>query len=131
MEFTEPKTAEMLTINGTEWADVESNAGGRSFARNVDRECRLIGNTVTFVNWFAQTENKQVRIFTKSADVNNITYFPVGWEHKWPEFHQAITKFRKEGGNANDDAPDCLTGCYEKRKIRVPINVSKADLGIF
>ncbi len=131
MEYTEPKTAEMLTKNETEWADVESNAGGRSFARNVDRECRLIGNTRTFVNWFAQTENKQVRIFTKSADVNNITYFPVGWEHKWPEFHQAITKFRKEGGNANDDAPDCLTGCYEKRKVRVNVNVTKESLGIF
>ena len=24
-------------------------------------------------------------------------------------------RIMKEGGNANDDAPDALTGCYEKR----------------
>lgn len=131
MEFTEPATAEMLTINQTEWADVESNGSGRSFARNVEKECREMGNTGTFINWFAQTDNKRVRIFTKSADVNNMTFFPEGWEHKWPEFHQAITKFRKEGGNANDDAPDALTGCYEKRKVRVGKVFNKSDLGIF
>ena len=131
MEFTEPATAEMLTINQTEWADVESNGSGRSFARNVEKECRQMGNTGTFINWFAQTGNKRVRIFTKSADVNNMTFFPVGWEHRWPEFHQAITKFRKEGGNANDDAPDALTGCFEKRKVRVGKVFNKSDLGIF
>ena len=102
MEYTEPKTAEMLTKNNTDWADVESNNGGRGFARNVSRECREINNTRTFVNWFCQTENKQVRIFTKSSDVNNMTFFPVGWEKKWPEFYNAITKYRKEGGNTND-----------------------------
>jgi predicted phage terminase large subunit-like protein len=121
----------MLTRNGTEWADVESNSGGRGFARNVDKECRMMGNSTTFVNWFAQMDNKQVRIFTKSADVNNMTFFPVGWERKWPEFYQAITKFRKEGGNSHDDAPDCLTGCFEKRKVRVKRHVTKAELGIF
>ena len=131
MEYTEPATAEMLTINQTEWADVESNGSGRSFARNVERECRQMGNTGTFINWFAQTDNKRVRIFTNSADVNNMTFFPEGWEHKWPEFYQAITKFRKEGGNANDDAPDALTGCFEKRKVRIGKVYNKSDFGIF
>lgn len=131
MEYTEPKTAEMITKNATDWVDVESNNGGRGFARNVEKQCREIGNTKTFINWFCQTENKQVRIFTKSADVNNMTFFPVGWERKWPEFHKAITKYRKEGGNSHDDAPDALSGCYEKRKIRIPKNVNKSDLGIY
>lgn len=131
MEYTEPKTAEMITKNATDWVDVESNNGGRGFARNVEKQCREMGNTKTFINWFCQTENKQVRIFTKSADVNNMTFFPVGWEKKWPEFHKAITKYRKEGGNSHDDAPDALTGCFEKRKIRILKNVSKSDLGIY
>ena len=131
MEYTEPKTAEMLTKNNTDWADVESNNGGRGFARNVSRECREINNTRTFVNWFCQTENKQVRIFTKSSDVNNMTFFPVGWEKKWPEFYNAITKYRKEGGNTNDDAPDALTGCYEKRKVRLAKKYTKEELGIW
>lgn len=131
MEYTEPKTAEMITRNATDWVDVESNNGGRGFARNVEKQCREMGNTKTFINWFCQTDNKQVRIFTKSADVNNMTFFPVGWERKWPEFHNAITKHRKEGSNSHDDAPDALTGCFEKRKIRVKKQYSKEDLGIF
>ena len=131
MEYTEPKTAEMITRNATDWVDVESNNGGRGFARNVEKQCREMGNTKTFINWFCQTDNKQVRIFTKSADVNNMTFFPVGWERKWPEFHNAITKHRKEGSNSHDDAPDALTGCFEKRKIRVKRQYSKEDLGIF
>ena len=131
MEYTEPKTAEMITRNATDWVDVESNNGGRGFARNVEKQCREMGNTKTFINWFCQTDNKQVRIFTKSADVNNMTFFPVGWERKWPEFHNAIAKHRKEGSNSHDDAPDALTGCFEKRKIRVKKQYSKEDLGIF
>ncbi len=131
MEYTEPKTAEMLTKNNTDWADVESNNGGRGFARNVARQCREINNTKTFVNWFCQTENKQVRIFTKSAGVNNMTFFPKGWEKKWPEFHAAITKYRKEGGNSHDDAPDALTGCFEKRKVRLSKKYNKDELGIW
>nr|UCW36558.1 MAG: terminase large subunit [Caudoviricetes sp.] len=131
MEYTEPKTAEMLAKNNTDWADVESNNGGRGFARNVSKQCREINNTKTFVNWFCQTENKQVRIFTKSADVNNMTFFPKGWEKKWPEFHAAITKYRKEGGNSHDDAPDALTGCFEKRKVRLSKKYNKDELGIW
>lgn len=131
MEYTEPKTAEMLTKNNTDWVDVESNNGGRGFARNVSKQCREMNNTKTFVNWFCQTENKQVRIFSKSADVNNMTFFPVGWERKWPEFYAAITKYRKEGGNMNDDAPDALTGCFEKRKVRLAKKYTKEELGIW
>lgn len=131
MEYTEPKTAEMITRNLTDWVDVESNNGGRGFARNVEKQCREMGNTKTFINWSCQTDNKQVRIFTKSADVNNMTFFPVGWERKWPEFYNAITKYRKEGSNSHDDAPDALTGCFEKRKIRIKKQYTKEDLGIF
>lgn len=130
MEYTEPETARMISRNGTEWADVESNNGGRGFARNVASQCREMGNTKTFINWFCQTDNKQVRIFTKSADVNNMTFFPKGWEKKWPAFYNALTKYRKEGGNLHDDAPDALTGCYEKRKVRIIKNYSKEDLGL-
>lgn len=78
MEYTEPKTAEMLAKNNVQWADVESNNGGRGFARNVKTQGIEIGNTKTFINWFCQTENKHVRIFTKSANVNNMTFFRWG-----------------------------------------------------
>lgn len=115
MEYTEPKTIEMLSKNETKIANIESNNGGRGFARNVEKGIREIGNSFTQIEWFHQSENKNVRIFTKANEVNNLTFFPVGWEHRWPEFAAHIKSYRKEGKNAFDDAPDALTGTVEKR----------------
>lgn len=58
MEYTEPATAEMLSRNKTEICYVESNNGGRSFGRNVEAQCRIIGNNFTSFNPFTQTANK-------------------------------------------------------------------------
>ena len=115
MEYTEPKTAENLTKHSVEVAVVESNNGGRGFARNVESQCRLLGNAKTRVKWFHQSENKQVRIFTHSADVQNLTFFPKGWERLWPDFYNALTRYMKVGKNDHDDAPDALTGTVEQR----------------
>jgi predicted phage terminase large subunit-like protein len=131
MEYTEPKTAEMLSRNRTEIANVESNNGGRGFARNVEKHLRTMGNNKTAISWFSQNKNKQVRIFTLSADVNNLVHFPVGWETRWPEFYNALRSYRKEGRNAHDDAPDALTGCVEKRGSFSTADYTKEDLGIF
>lgn len=115
MEYTEPKTAEMLTKHETQFCIVESNNGGRSFARNVEAQTRILKNNKTVFKWFHQSENKAIRIFTKSSEVQNLTYFPVGWEKRWPEFYQAITHYMKEAKNEHDDACDALTGCVEWR----------------
>lgn len=133
MEFTEPKTAKMLTKNNTDVAIVESNNGGRGFARNVESQMRIMGNTKTFVHWFHQSENKQVRIFNKSADVQNITYYPKGWEQMFPEYARHIKSYRKAGRNKNDDAEDTVTGTVEWRgKNNIMQNsYTKEDLGIY
>lgn len=115
MEYTEPKTAEMLSRAETQLAIVESNNGGRGFARNVEAQCRAMNNTKTRFKWFHQSDNKAVRIFNKSADVQNLTYFPRGWEKMWPEFYRDITGYMKVGNNDHDDAPDTLTGTVEWR----------------
>lgn len=115
MEYTEPKTAEMLSRQGTEEANIESNNGGRGFARAVEKQCRLMGNNKTRIKWFHQSENKQVRIFSHSAEVQNLVYFPRGWDKMWPAFHKAITSYMKVNDNEHDDGPDCLTGTVEKR----------------
>ena len=88
-------------------------AGG--FSRNVEAQCRILGNRETSFTWFHQSENKEVRIFNHSAEVQNLTYFPKGWEHLFPQFYKAITQYKKTGKNAHDDAPDALTGTIEKR----------------
>lgn len=115
MEYTEPKMAEMLTKHATQLAVIESNNGGRGFARAVEKLLRLMGNNKTRIKWFHQSLNKNVRIFSHSAEVQNLTFFPRGWDKMWPDFYRAITSYMKVGKNDFDDAPDCITGCCEWR----------------
>lgn len=115
MEYTEPKTAEQLSKNGVQKAVIESNNGGRGFARAVEKQCRVMGNNFTKITWFHQSENKQIRIYTHSAAVQNLTYFPRGWETMWPVFYKHLTTYMKVGTNEHDDAPDTLTGMVEQR----------------
>lgn len=115
MEYTEPKTAEQLSRQAIEKAVIESNNGGRGFARAVEKQCRIMGNNKTTFKWFHQSENKAVRIFSNSAAVQNLTYFPKGWDKLWPAFYDALTNYMKVGTNDHDDAPDCLTGTVEQR----------------
>ena len=116
METTEPATARMLTANNVGCAIIESNNGGRGFARNVERECKELGNRHTNIKWFHQSKNKEARILSNSTSVMNNLYFPVNWEDRWPDFARAIKKYQREGKNEHDDAPDALTGVYENPK---------------
>ena len=115
MEYTEQATAQMLAKNKTKCCVIESNNGGRSFSRNVERLVRLYGEYGTWFHTFTQTKNKAVRIFTKSNEVNNMIIFPSDWERRWPEFARDVKSYRKEGRNAHDDCVDCLTGLWEHK----------------
>lgn len=115
MEYTEPKVAAMIMKDEINVSNIESNNGGRGFARNVENQTRILGNAKTKIEWFHQSANKQARIFSRSNEVNNLTYFPKNWESKWPEFSRHIKSYRKSGGNEHDDAEDALTGTVEKR----------------
>ena len=119
MEITEPETAKMLTKNNVGCAIIESNNGGRGFARNVERECKVLGNKHTKIKWFHQSKNKIARILSNSTSVMNNVYFPVNWEDRWPDFARDVKRYQKEGKNEHDDAEDCLTGVYENPK---PLN---------
>ncbi len=116
MEKTEPETAKMLTRNNVGCALIESNNGGRGFARNVERECKALKNSHTTIKWFHQSNNKVARILSNSTSVMNNIYFPVNWRDRFPEFATDIMKYQREGKNAHDDAPDALTGVYENPK---------------
>jgi len=116
MEVTESETARRLSKYEVEECIVESNNGGRGFGRKVCENCRIIGNRKTTFFYFTQTENKDVRIFNHSNEVQNLCVMPARWDLLWPQFFKAITQYKKEGGNAHDDAPDALTGTVEKRK---------------
>lgn len=131
MEKTEPETAKMLTKNNVGCAIIESNNGGRGFARNVERECRMLGNNHTVVKWFHQSQNKTARILSNSTGVMNNIYFPVNWQDKWPDFSNDIMKYQKEGKNAHDDAPDALTGVYENPKPKGQTKLNRNITGGF
>jgi len=124
MEYTEPATADMLTRQETKEGVIESNNGGRGFARAVEKQCRIIGNDKTAFKWFHQSDNKHIRIFSNSSAVQNLVYFPKGWDRLWPAFYKAITTYMKVGTNDHDDAPDALTGTVERRSKSGSQNLS-------
>lgn len=114
MEITEPMVAEAYKKFNVNIADIESNNGGRAFARNVERITRDKGNYKTVVKWFHQSGNKIARILSNSAWVNANIYMPIDWKNKWSEFAKDIISYQKEGKNKHDDGPDALTGIAEK-----------------
>ena len=127
MEKTEPAAARMLGKDHVGFALIESNNGGRGFARNVERLCREQGNAHTVVKWFHQSQNKIARILSNSTGVMNNVLLPVNWQDRWPEFAIDLLKYQKEGKNAHDDAPDALTGVYENPK---PKGITKLNRNI-
>lgn len=115
MEVTEGAIAEMLLDNNTREAMVESNNGGRGFARNV---ARLAGNRVN-VKWFNQSSNKESRILTNAATVTGNIIMPSDWRNRWPDFYNHVTTYKRVfRANRWHDAADVLTGIVEKEVIK-------------
>lgn len=115
MEVTEPAQAKMMFEDEVNIADIESNNGGRSYSRNVERIMRERYKTnKTVFRSFHQSKNKAARILSNSTWVMEHIYFPHNWKHRFPEYYEAMTKYQKEGKNKHDDAPDATTGIAEK-----------------
>ncbi|MBE5991905.1 MAG: terminase [Paenibacillaceae bacterium] len=114
MEDTEPETAKMLYNGQVNVARIESNNGGRGFARNVKRILEQEhGSNFTTIKWFTQSSNKDARIYSNSSWVMQHIYYPEDWRNRWPEYHDAMNKYQREGKNKHDDAPDATTGIAE------------------
>ena len=115
MEVTEPAQAKMMFEDEVNIADIESNNGGRSYSRNVERIMRDRYKTnKTVFRSFHQSKNKAARILSNSTWVMEHIYFPHNWKHRFPEYYEAMMKYQKEGKNKHDDAPDATTGIAEK-----------------
>lgn len=121
-EVTEPLVSDALIDNNVNECRIESNNGGRAFARNVERITRESGNRRTVITWFHQSKNKETRIKSNSTTVQNSVVFPDNWAVRWPDYYDAMTGYMSAGGNKHDDAPDATTGMVENaapRKMRV------------
>ena len=110
MEVTEPLVAGMLVRSATRQAAVESNNGGRGFARAV--QARAPG---VRVEWFHQSGNKEARILSNSATVLHTLRMPRGWNLRWPELYAHLTTYRRQfRANRWHDAADVVTGIVER-----------------
>jgi predicted phage terminase large subunit-like protein len=109
MQITEPATADLLVRNKVNSAKIESNNGGKGFARNVERLIWEKYHTKQVnIEWFHQTENKMARILTGATFIQNHVYFPEKWDKKYPEFYKAVMGFSKDGKNKHDDGVEAL-----------------------
>lgn len=114
MEVTEQRTPTFLDRGKVEEADIESNNGGRGFGRVV--QSNLKGRTK--INLFHQSQNKESRILTNSARVNDI-FMPFDWDRRFTEFYRHITKFKRlYAANKYRDCADVMTGVYEKGSVK-------------
>lgn len=114
MEETEVEVAKRLYEHEVNIAYVESNNGGRGFARQV--ESHLLNKyktNKTKVIWFHQSQNKKARILSNASWVMEHIYYPVNWIDRWPQYFKAMNEYQKEGKNPHDDAPDATTGVCE------------------
>lgn len=116
MEMTEENTdvttvtiPAMINRNGTQFAWIESNNGGAQFEKVVKKKVKAITKP------FYQGGNKESRIITSSAMVNQHIIMPFGWENRFKSVYDHLTGFlRKFDANEHDDPEDGLTGIYEK-----------------
>lgn len=127
MEVTEPETARRLSVNQVRECLIESNNGGRGFARNVIRELKKLKCKRCNITWFFQSKRKKTRILVNATNVMEQVILPEDWEKRWPKFAEAIQKYQRKGKNPHDDGPDALTGFVEmingevkgKKKARI------------
>ena len=119
MEITEPAQAKMMTKDNVGYAKIESNNGGRGYARNVQQELIKLNNRHTVVDWFHNSENKIARILSNATGVMTNVFMPEDWETRFPEYYKEMSSYQREGKNKHDDAPDCTTGVYENTTPKI------------
>lgn len=123
MEVTESLVAKMLERQNTRVAYVESNNGGRGFARAVGR---LLSSSGCTIESFHQSGSKESRILTNAPTVASKILMPEGWSSRWSEFARDLNLFRRSiAANAHDDAPDVLTGIVERELFDTGAKIQK------
>lgn len=111
-ETTEKLVVDAIANNHTKDMMIESNNGGRAFARNIQRLIQETGSRCR-VQWFHQSKNKQARILTNASLVQEYVIFPHNWAIRWPQFYNDMVNYQRQGKNSHDDAPDAVTGIVE------------------
>lgn len=114
VEITGPRLAQMIIDISPDRMRIESNNGGKIFANDVKR---LVKENDSYNRCLIEarptTKNKETRILMKSGWIKAHCHFLAETEYEkgsdywW--FIKWLTSYKKEGGNAHDDAPDSIT----------------------
>ena len=114
IDITEPQLAQLIIDTGCDHIRVESNNGGKSFAKEVGRLIKVDSpKNKCIIHPVPTTGNKPTRILMKSGWIKkhihllDETEYEKGSDYWW--FIKWLTSYKKEGGNKHDDAPDGLT----------------------
>lgn len=112
VEHSLPLVAQAITLNRIQEIRVEANSGGAAYARDLQK---ILANMsyMVYIEEYTQTSNKETRIISNSAGVQERVMMPHDWESRFPEFAWDLMQFLRVGKNRHDDAPDALTGFYE------------------
>ena len=114
IEVTEALVAQQIINTKQVRHVVESNSGGKSFARNVQKIIK--GRSRCHITWKPTTQNKETRILMTSGQVKEYFHFRSDYEagSQYDKFMRQLTSYVKMGRNQGDDAPDALTGIAEQ-----------------
>jgi predicted phage terminase large subunit-like protein len=125
MEYTEQAVANQIINFKVNTARIERNNGGRSFARAV--KSKIAGKVSTAIDDFYQGSNKEARIYSNSAWIEQNVFMPFDWRSRWGSYYEAMTSYQRQGKNAHDDAPDATSGIAESMTIvttKLNMNIS-------
>jgi len=104
-DVTLPLCSDLINKWSVNYVRVESNNMGAMFARQLQRL-----NENTKILQIANTSNKGTRILMQSVFIQQSMTFVDNGSKEFNQFVQNLLTYSKEGGNKNDDAPDCLAG---------------------
>ncbi|OPZ65902.1 MAG: Terminase-like family protein [Firmicutes bacterium ADurb.Bin506] len=106
-EVTEPLTLGALDNWKVQRFRIESNAGGRLYAKSIKEKA----GGYTAIEPVPSSANKETRILTASAQVKQHIYFRQDYAHgsDYEKFYDQLTGYTIVGPNEHDDAPDAAT----------------------
>ncbi|MGV8136476.1 MAG: phage terminase large subunit [Mangrovibacterium sp.] len=113
VDVTMPRLAQMIIDTGCDMKRIESNNGGRIFAKGVRDILTSVRYTKCEIQARPTSTNKETRILMKSGWIKKHCVFldeseyAKGSDYWW--FIKWLTSYMKEGDNEHDDAPDSLT----------------------
>jgi predicted phage terminase large subunit-like protein len=133
VEVTEPRLAQMVIDTNCDQMRIESNNGGRIFAINV-RKIVTAHKKSCVIQARPTTQHKETRIIMKAGWIKKHCVFLDESEYAkgsdyW-RFMKSLTMYKREGGNAHDDAPDGMTILAEfAESIGLKVKTSTRKVG--